>query len=248
MKLRWYQEEAVQAVYNHLRERKDNPCVVMPTGAGKSPTIGRIVRDAVEEWDGRVAIVAHRKELLVQNAEKIQLFAPKLPVGIYSAGLGRRDTAQPVIVGGIQSIYKRAFEFGRFDLILVDEAHLIPTDGEGRYRQFLAEAVIANPDVRVIGFTATPYRCDSGVICAPGNILNEVCYEIGVRPLITQGFLSRPVPKSGEAEAIVDTTGVHTRGGEFVQGELEERATDLDIVRSACREIVALTQDRKSVV
>ena len=248
MNLRWYQREAVSEVYDHLRNRHDNPCVVMPTGSGKSPVIGQIVRDSVDTWGGRVLVIAHRKELLLQNVEKIKAFNPSVSVGIYSAGLNRRDTAQSVILGGIQSIANRACEFGPFDLILVDEAHLIPAQGEGRYRRFIEEAKKVNPHVRVIGFTATPYRLDSGVICAQKNILNRVCYKVGIKPLISQGFLSGLVSRNGASEGIVETEGVHTRGGEFVQGDLEKIATKESAVVAACKEIYALTRRRQSVL
>ncbi len=128
MELRWYQSQAVNAVYKHLEERDDNPCVVMPTGAGKSPTIAQIARDTTVLWQGRCLVVAHRKELLEQNAEKLLLFAPDLDIGTYSAGLKRRDTTHRVIFGGIQSIYNRAEELGHFDIVMVDEAHLIPAE------------------------------------------------------------------------------------------------------------------------
>jgi DNA repair protein RadD len=58
MILRLYQQEAVDAVYRHLREREDNPCVVCPTGAGKTLIMATICRDAVAKWGGRVLILA----------------------------------------------------------------------------------------------------------------------------------------------------------------------------------------------
>ena len=64
--LRPYQAEAVSAVYNHLRCRDDNPCVVIPTAGGKTPVMATICRDAVTQWGGRVLILAHVKELLEQ--------------------------------------------------------------------------------------------------------------------------------------------------------------------------------------
>jgi hypothetical protein len=87
-----------------------------------------------------VLILAHVKELLEQAAEKLRTVAPDLPVGIYSAGLKRRDLGYAVTVAGIQSVYQKACDLGAVDLIIVDEAHLIPPDGEGMYRQFLADA------------------------------------------------------------------------------------------------------------
>lgn len=58
MQLRPYQAEAVAAVYDHLRKRDDNPCVVIPTAGGKTPVMATICRDAVQQWDGRVLILA----------------------------------------------------------------------------------------------------------------------------------------------------------------------------------------------
>ncbi len=148
-----------------------------------------ICRDAVVQWNGRVLILAHVKELLQQTADKLSTVCPEVSFGIYSAGLKRRDTNNPVIVAGIQSVYRRACELDAFDLILVDEAHLIPLEGDGMYRQFLADARKVNPHLRVIGFTATPYRLKSGSICTHDGFLNHICYEVGVRELIRDGYL-----------------------------------------------------------
>lgn len=131
MELRPYQREAVDAVYDFLRRRDDNPCVVIPTGGGKTPVLATICRDAVNLWNGRVVILAHVKELLEQAADKLRTIAPDVPVGLYSAGLNRKDLGYAVTIAGIQSIYQRACDLGSVDLIIVDEAHLIPPDGEG---------------------------------------------------------------------------------------------------------------------
>jgi len=246
MQLRPYQLEAVEAVYRHLRERDDHPCVVIPTAGGKTPVIATICRDAVQRWGGKVLILAHVKELLEQAAEKLRAVAPDLPFGLYSAGLKRRDLGYAVTVAGIQSVYQRAADVGAVDLVIVDESHLIPPDGEGLYRQFLAVMPAINPLVRVIGFTATPFRMKSGSICAPENILNAVCYEIGVRELIVQGYLCPLRTKDGTQKP--DTDRLHVRAGEYVASEVEQLMDDDNLVHAACREIVAHTQDRQAVL
>ena len=246
MQLRPYQQAAIDAVYESLRTRDDSPCVVIPTAGGKTPVMATICRDAVLRWNGRVLILAHVKELLEQAADKLRAICPEVRFGVYSAGLKRRDTRHAVIVAGIQSVYKRACELEAFDLIVVDEAHLIPPDGEGMYRQFLAEAKIVNPQVRVIGLTATPFRLKSGMICAPENILNHVCYEVGVRELIRDGYLCPLVTKAGINKA--DFEQLHVRGGEFVAGEVENLMDQDALVESACGELVAYTRDRRSVL
>lgn len=246
MGLRYYQADAVEAVWKHLREKDTNPCVVMPTGSGKSWVIGQIASDAVTKWGGRVLCIAHVKELLEQNAGKIKAICPEIPLGIYSAGLGRHDVSQPVIVGGIQSIYNKADRIGNFDVVVIDEVHMCPPDGEGMYRTLLGELKAANPSMRVVGLTATPWRMKGGLICRPENILNEVCYEIGLREMIDRGFLSKLVSKSGRR--LADLDHLHVRGGEFVQEDVDAAMGDEGIVTAACQEIAELTKDRKSVI
>lgn len=205
-----------------------------------------ICRDAVNLWDGRVLVLAHVKELLEQTAGTLSQMAPDLDIGMYSAGLNRRDTDHRIIVAGIQSVYKRACDLGAFDLIIVDEAHTIPPDGEGRYRSFLKEALIVNPHLRLIGLTATPYRMSSGMICAPDNLLTDVCFEVGVRELIVQGYLCPLKSKAGRQKA--DTSSLHLRGGEFIANEVEALMDQGALVSSACSEIIEQTASRNSVL
>jgi DNA repair protein RadD len=244
--LRPYQEEAKSSVYGHLRTRDDNPCVVIPTAGGKTPVIASISKDAVGLWNGRVLVLAHVKELLEQTADKLNAMCPEVRFGVYSAGLRRRDTTHPVIVAGIQSVYRRACELDAFDLILIDEAHLIPPDGDGMYQQFLAEARVVNPNVRIIGFTATPFRLKTGPICTPEGYLNHICFEVGIRELIRDGFLCGLTTKLGAAK--VETGALHVRAGEFVPSEIEDLMDDDALVEAACTEIVEQTGNRNAVL
>lgn len=243
--LRWYQAEAKAALYRHLEEKPEiNPCAVLPTASGKTPLLAAICDDVVRA--GRRALVlAHVKELLEQSADKLQQFLPADKVGIYSAGLNSRDTKEPVIVAGIQSVYQRAGELGAFAVIIVDEAHLINSKNDsGMYKTFLTHAKIVNPNVRIVGLTATPYRLDSGYICGPENVLNEITYEVGIKELIVQGYLCPIKTRAGKEHP--NLSGIQIRGGEFNESEMAERMDD--IVATACAEVAELTKDRKSVL
>src|SRR5690606_21876098 len=83
MQLRPYQQAAIDAVYDHLRRRDDNPCAVIPTAGGKTPVMATICKDAVGTWGGRVLILAHVKELLQQTADKLQMVCPEVNFGVY---------------------------------------------------------------------------------------------------------------------------------------------------------------------
>lgn len=244
MQPRHYQVAAVQAVYEHLQQYDDNPCVVLPTGAGKTIVIAMICRDVVQVWNGRVLVLSHVKELLAQSEQKIKALCPDLPVSLYSAGLGRRDASHDVVVAGIQSVYQKAEQLGHFDLVLIDEVHTVTDSGDGMYRTLLYDLQEINPDLRIVGLTATPYRMTTGEICTPDGILNKVCYEIGIKQLIREGYLCKLVGKSA-------TNAIDTSKLKIVRGEYDEKQSaeafdqHLD---AAILEIVQRTAERKSVL
>ena len=245
MKLRAYQAEAVASCWQHIQSTTTNPCIEAPTGAGKSLIIAQLVKDVID-WSGRVLILCHRKELIEQNAEKIKTLAPLVDVGIYSAGLSSRDTEHSCIVAGIQSVHSRADELGAFDVVLVDEAHLIPSDGDGMFLTFLAHAKLINPNIRVVGLTATPYRLKEGLVCGPDRVLNTICHTIGIKPLIADGYLSPLISKHAEAQP--DLSDIDVRGGEFVAGQLTDELSDGLVVAEAVAEMLSKTTERKSVL
>lgn len=249
LELRYYQREAIDAAYDHLRKRSDNPCIVLPTGAGKTPVMATLCNDTATRWNGRVLVLAHVKELIEQTAETITRFYPELKVGVYSAGLGRRETRANVLVAGIQSVHKKVLALAGsdpFKLVVVDEAHRIPTTGDGMYRNLLNDLSIANPKTRVIGLTATPYRLKGGWVCGADHFLNDICYEAGVRELIAKGYLCPLVSK--QPRHAVDASAIKVRGGEFAARSLSEAFDSDSVVDMAVAEIAEQTANRKSVL
>jgi len=247
--LRDYQQATVDAVWDYLATNKGrNPCVVIPTGGGKTPVIAELCRQACSaEWGGRVLVLAHQRELLEQAGQKLTAFAPEIRFGIYSASIGSRDTSELVVLCQIQSARRiGAGAFGRRDLILVDEAHLIPSSGDGQYRTFLAEARAATPHVRLVGLTATPYRLGSGMIIGSDQLLDEICYEVGVRDLMDQGYLTRLISKPGHRNALVDLSDVKTTGGDFNEGDLVRAMTRGRLVADTVDDVLDKADGRKS--
>ena len=244
--LRYYQSDAVNATYDFLRKKKTNPCIEVSVGGGKSWIAAKIMSDVVSRWGGRVILLCHVKELLEQDLEKLNILDPSVKTGLYSSGFGRYDTAAPAIVAGIQSVYGKAKLFGHRDICLIDEAHMIQPNDEGMYGRFVDGLREINPKIRFIGLTATPYRLKGGPICKPENLFQEISYSIGLKELIDKGFLSKLVTKSGRK--LADLDHLHVRMGEFVAEEAEAAMMDEDVVSGACREIVELTRERKSVI
>jgi DNA repair protein RadD len=241
---RWYQSQANDAVWKYLNEKSGNCVTVLPTGAGKSLLIALLIRQALE-FGGRVVVLAHRKELLQQNADEIRGLIPGVDVGIYSAGLKSREIHNTVVVAGIQSVFRKAEDLGRRHLILVDECHLCSDLEESMYSTFL-NAMKQQEGLRIVGLSATPFRTGTGPICGPDRIFQRIVFEAKTAQLIAEGFLCPITNKVAEAE--VNTEKVGLRGGEFVESEMQA-AFDVDEkVQAACAEIIEKTQGRHSVL
>ena len=122
----------------------------------------------------------------------------------------------------------------------------MPSKGEGRYLTFLKEAKVVNPNMRIVGFTATPFRLSGGLICKPENMLNEICYSIGIKQLIDDGYLCPLVTKGSRVE--FDTSSLHIRAGEFIKSEMDELMSNRDKVRDAVDEMIEYTEHRNSTL
>ncbi|MDP8241037.1 MAG: DEAD/DEAH box helicase family protein [Candidatus Hatepunaea meridiana] len=246
MELRAYQREAVNAIYHYFERNTGNPLIVMPTASGKSFIMAAFIREVLEAWrDQRILVLTHVKELIEQNYTELIGHWTLAPAGIYSAGLNRREAQAQVLFAGIQSVHHRAEELQGFDLILIDECHLVPRKSDTMYRRFLDDMITINESVKIIGLTATHYRLDSGLLTeGDARIFTDVAYEVPVKRLIDEGFLSPLVTKAPNTK--LDVSSVHMRGGEFINSELQSAVDQDDINRAAVREIIYYGKDRKS--
>lgn len=245
--LRPYQRGAIDGLYDYFAANTGNPLIVIPTGGGKSLCIGEFCREAIAAWpDTRILMLTHVKELIQQNFMALLRLWPDAPAGIYSAGLSRRDIHAQILFAGIQSIHKHAARVQRCDLVIIDEAHLLGRNDGSMYRKFLSELGVINAGLmKVVGFTATPYRLDSGMLHkGKDRLFTDIAFEVSVLDMIKQGYLCPVIPKQTHTQ--LDTSGVGTRGGEFIAGQLEAAVDRDDVTRAAVAEIVQHGAERGS--
>ena len=238
--LRDYQQTALQAIWDNLDR---HVAASLPTGSGKSHVIAELCRKALQEFPGtRVLVVAHVKELLEQNAEKIRLHWPGAPVGIYCAGL-RSRRVDAITVASIQSIYDIGDRLGAFDLIIVDEAHRIPHGASGMYHTLFR----SQPDAKIVGLTATPYRLGGGLIHKGDDALFDalVC-EVLTGDLVKQGHLAPIRARPGSKQADLDD--VHTRNGDFVADEMAEAFDQDQLTAAVVQDVLKHAAGRKSIM
>ena len=246
IELRSYQAECVDALFRYFERADGHPLVEMPTASGKSLTMAAFVKDAIDRYpDTRVLLATHRKELIEQDAAAIRKLWPDAPVGIYSAGLHSRQVRR-ITVAGVQTVHKKAAELGHVSLLLVDEAHLLPFAGEGMYRRLIRDLTETNPALKIVGFTATPYRLSGGLLTrGTGHIFTSIAYKIPVQRLVDEGWLSPLVSPS--TSTTYNTEGVGTVNGDFAVGELQSSVDKQEAVtRAALAESLELAKGRRA--
>ena len=252
MQLRSYQDRVITCLYNWWCAHpgiNETPLLVLPTGAGKSHVIAELVRLLFDTWPEshpRTVVLVPSKELAEQNAEKLAGYLPThISLGYYSASLGRKVPNADVIVATIGSIYKDAHLLGNIKCVIIDEAHLVSTDGKetGRYRKFLTE-LAKTCNFRVVGTTATPFR-GNGVWLTDGEdpLFTGIAATVTVGELLEANYLAPLIRPIDAITAHIDTTGVKTTGGDYNMGELAERVESA--LPGVAENAVKLAVDRK---
>jgi len=244
MILRDYQQRAIGDLYRWFEGNDGHPCMVLPTGAGKSLIIAALCKDAMQNWpETRILMLTHVKELIEQNSDKMRAVWPGAPMGIYSASIGRKQLGEPITFAGIQSVRNRAAEIGHTDLIIIDECHLVNHQAEGGYRKLIADLQEINPALRVIGLTATPYRLGHGSITDGEALFDDLLESVTIEELIYKGYLHPLRSKITREKLSAD--GVKKRGGEYIESDLQKAVNTDAHNQAVVQEVISLAGDRK---
>jgi DNA repair protein RadD len=255
LKLRPYQDDAVKAVHDYFALETGNPLVVAPTASGKSVMIAALIQSFFEQNSRtRCLLLSHVKELLTQDYNKIKAIWPDCPVGLYSAGLNKRETIFPITVAGIQSVYKKPELFHWIDYLIIDEAHLLSFENDTMYRRLIHQLLKYNPNMKVIGFTATPFRLKGGLLTTgETRIFTDICFEISIDYLIGKNlekkqYIANLISKSSKTQA--DLTGVKTTGGDYNQKQAADVMDDDELTEAALNEVFkyAEAENRRSIL
>ena len=202
MKLRPYQFKAHDAAIDWIK-KCTSPCVLeLPTGSGKSLIVAEIANTLHKVSGGKhILCLVPSKELLEQNAEKYRDTGNEC--SLFSASVGETCLKHPVVFGTPVSVKNKIHRFGaKFCAVVLDEAHRItPT-----VKSIIESLVVHNPNLRVIGLSATPYRLGDGYIYrmdehgnahgeerAKKPYFNARVFTVYARDLIQQGYLTEPI-------------------------------------------------------
>jgi DNA repair protein RadD len=235
--LRPYQQDAFTAALAAL-ERGGHPVINAATGSGKSALIAALAA----RLPGRILVVTHRKKLLSQNSAQLTRYLGKeKDIGVYSAGLDRRDMHHRVIFGGVQSIYRRMDalqEAGAFRYLIIDENHLCPPPDEDSMYKGVFQAC---PGAQRIGLSATPSRMGIPVYGANRWFDQCVC-TIGIKQL-TPEYLAPLIELQHATD--IDLSAIRKKAGEFVMADAGQVFSEEKVAQAALQEITLLAEKRK---
>jgi DNA repair protein RadD len=239
-----HQMEAVDAAFEKATPGEPS-LIVLPTASGKSVITAEMCRRAVQNWGGRVLMIVRSRELCEQNLEKMIGLWPEAPVGVHSAGLGRKDIHDQILFCTIGSVHSKAHLLGRVDMLIIDEAHMVDNKEAGTYRKFISELRRYCPHLVIYGLTASPFRGNGVWLTAGENpLFVRTVYEIKMQFLMDNGFLSPLV--LADNETLMRSDGISTTNGDYSIKELSEAHDRAELVAAACADLVDRGHSRKT--
>jgi ATP-dependent helicase IRC3 len=236
--LRPYQAEAVDAILKAGRRGIRRPLLALPTGCGKTVIFAHLIA----QRDGRSLVLVHRDELIQQAAEKLQLIAPGLEVGMVKAA---RDEVDAVCVLASVQTLSRGARLARlprgFETVVVDEAHHAVAV---TYRRILTAVGSFDPDGPLtVGVTATPMRGDQVGLDA---VFQQIVYRRSIMEMMLAGYLADI--RGVQVGLKVDFRRLHTRAGDFVDGEIEDLLMEADAPEHLGRAYLEHARGRKALL
>ena len=222
--LRPYQREAIDAINEKWLEWS-RELLVLPTGCGKTVVFNTIA----SQRPGSTLILAHRDELIEQARDKYEAMFGIRP-GKIKAGT---EEIRPVTVGSVQTMSRRDYT-GRFDTVIVDEAHHAVSPS---YQKVLGQF----PTAKVLGVTATPDRGDKKSLA---RYFEGIAYEYDLRTAVSEGYLCDIVAKTIPLE--IDMNACRVSLGDF---DINSVAETLEpYLQQIARAIETEAAGRKTVV
>lgn len=220
MKLRKYQSEATGKILANAAAGIMTNLIVLATGCGKTVVFSHIANERHEQ--GRVMVIAHRSELVMQAARKLESITNIMPA--IEMGDQRSDEFNyygkpPIVVGSVQTLSakkcKRLQRFNphEFSTLVIDECHHATADTWSSVISHFKQ----NPKCLILGVTATADRADGENL---GGLFETLAYEYSLVDAIDDRYLVPILSRTVEIDGL-DLSRARTTAGDLNQGDLE---------------------------
>ncbi len=226
--LHQYQKNDIQTIFDCLNDSDFNNRILyqLPTGGGKTVVFSEIVRRFITQFDKKVMVLTHRKELSRQTATTLQRLG--INNGTIKSSSRNFKLDNDCYVAMVETLRNR-IKSGKIDiqdvgLLIIDEAH------HNSFRKLLKRF----KNARIIGVTATPFSSD---ISKPmKKHYQKLIIGENISGLIEKGFLASPESHVYEVELNTLKTG---KQGDYTvtsSNELYGSPAMLELLVSAYRE------------
>ena len=202
LSLRPHQLEVVEKLNEGFANGHTRQLLYAPTGFGKTEVAMAIMK-AVSQTYKKTAMVLDRIVLVNQTSARLSRY--DIDHGVLQSGHWRFRPEERIQICSAQTLERRNQEL-KIDLLIIDECHVM--------RKSVVDFIMDNPDVHVIGLTATPFT--KGL----GDIYSHVVGATPTGELIKNGWL---VPLKVFIAKEIDMTGVTKVAGEWSQDQVTER-------------------------
>ena len=211
LSLRPHQQEVVDKIDAGFNEGHRCQLLYAPTGFGKTEVAMAIMREVSRKYK-RTAMMLDRIVLVNQTSARLSSYG--IDHGVMQADHWRYKPHERIQIVSAQTLEKRAKQLD-IDLLIIDECHV--------QRASIVKLIKANPDLKVIGLTATPFT--KGL----GNVYTNIVGAKATGELIRDGWLT---PLRVFIAKEIDMTGVTKVAGEWAQDQVTERGMKItgDIV------------------
>ena len=202
IQLRDYQARSLDALRDGIRAGLNRQLLMAATGAGKTVCAAQLMESASNK-KRRAVFLVDRVSLVDQTSRVFDEYG--IAHGVIQANHWRYRPYEYIQVASVQTLSRRGFPED-IDLLVIDEAHTI--------HKSTINYVLGNPDLRVVGLSATPFTKGLGKVFQ--NLVNVTT----TNRLVEEGFLA-PVRYYVAKE--IDMTGAKTVAGEWADSEVESR-------------------------
>jgi len=225
-----HQEKGVNEIMNNWRQGVNRLCYQLSTGGGKSRIIRTIV-DIYSNSGKTIYIFAHKKKLVNQLSEELNEIDIKH--GIIMAG--NPMLRYRVQVCSIQTYINRIEKLPEPEILIFDECHHVKSKS-------YMKVVNRYPGAKILGVSATPARSDNRPL---KDVFQKMILGPEMKDLISSGVLS-DYDYYGPSD--IDTTGLHSRGGDYVKKEIADAVRKSKIFGSAIEHYKREGEGRPGIV
>lgn len=246
IKLRPHQKIASDTSVKWLEDNAGkNGIVAMPTASGKSYTIADTIKQLMfANPRRRILVLTHSMELVENDEQALLRLWKTAPVGVYCSSLRRKEIMQ-ITIASIGSVAKKHTLLKHIDFVLIDEVHAVSHNDDTQYRKLLNNLKEINPNLQIIGYSASPYRMSGGCL-TEGHIFDEFIIDQtdfkSFAWFFSEAYLSKLTSKQMKTQ--LDVSKVRISHGDYNQKELQAAIDKEEITRSALSEAIVMGQDR----